>query len=142
LLWGPARLSFGVVSLPSQASIRVRAGESEWRFDWRDFDGDDCFGNFQITAVTNGQTRSYDFGPSVVSAVKKLNRFFRDGNRETVGGGFRNPDIRYYDVYRSSQNYRLAIRFEGSALHDEFQLTGPEMHLDPEFLVQYYGTTT
>jgi hypothetical protein len=130
------------MSLPSQASIRIHTKESEWRFNWRDFDGDDCFRTFQITVAESGRARDYDFGPCVVQAVRKLNRFLQDRSQATVGGGFRNPDIRYYDLYRSSDEYRLVVRFEGNVLHDEFVLSKPQMDLDAEFVRQYYGTTT
>jgi hypothetical protein len=139
---GAPCLSRGVMSLPSQASIRIHTKESEWRFDWRDFEGDDCFQTFEITVVEEGRTRHYDFGACVVQAVRKLNRFFEDPTQATVGGGFRNPDIRYYDLHRSPDQYRLVVRFEGNALHDEFVLSEPQTDLDAEFCRRYYGTKT
>lgn len=131
------------MSLPSHTSISVRACETQWRFQWCGFDGDDSFGSFRVTVAENGQEREFDFGPCVVRAVRKLREFFRGGGQDTVGGGFRNPDIRYYDVYRvAAGQYRLVIRFEGSGLHEEFHLKEPNLNLDPEYLRFYDGEKT
>ena len=67
------------------------------------------------------------------SAVK----FFRDGSVPTLSGGFRNPDVRYYDMQRTGGGYRLAIHFEGDGLNEGFHIATPSVEIDDEFLTKY-----
>lgn len=91
---------------------------------------------FTSTSPRNQNTRRFDFGPCVVSSLRRLTKFFRDGTQLTVGGGFRHPDIRYYDVHRAGDGYWLVIRFE-SGLHERFQIPTPSVQIDDEFLKHY-----
>ena len=121
------------------AHIQLKSGASEMRFDWLGFDGDDCFDDFHITVADDGQPRRFDFGPCVVRGLRKFVRFFGDTSQPTIGGGFRHLDIRYYDLHRSGEDYRLVIRFEGSGLHEEFHIHQPAVHIADQFLKDYDG---
>ena len=121
------------MSLPSQASIRVRNGESEWRFQWSGFDGDDCFERFYVTVTERGVMRRFELGGAVVWSLRWVNRFFENKSLERPqGGGLR--------VYRHVQDYRLVLDSDG--VEEEFSLMNPEVDLDREFLPMYDGTKT
>jgi hypothetical protein len=123
--------------METTANIRLKSEAVEICFEWLGFDDDDCFADFHITVAESGKIRRFDFGQCVVSGVRKPMRFFADTAQETVGGGFRHPDIRYYDLHRSGDDYRLVIRFEGSGLHEEFHIHQPSVYLADEFLKAY-----
>lgn len=118
-----------IKSLPESASIRVHGIESEWRFDWDGFDGDDCFQSFRITVTEPGLTQDFDFGPSVVWSLRWLNRFFANETQTQTRGGL--------SVYRSGQDFRMA--FEYNRKQHEFHLRSPQVQLDREFLPLYDG---
>jgi hypothetical protein len=109
------------------------------RFDWLGFDGDDCFEDFHITFCEGGPSIHFGFGTCAVRGLKEVARFFSDASQTTVGGGFRHPDIRYYDLYRSGEDYRLVVRYEGSGLHEEIWIRQPAVHVADQFLKEYYG---
>jgi hypothetical protein len=81
----------------------------------------------------------FEFGPCVVRGLRNLARFFSDPTQTTVGGGFRNPDIRQYDVHRKGDDYRLVIHFDEVPLHAEFDIRNPAVHIDEKFLKAYDG---
>lgn len=61
------------------------------------------------------------------------------GTENTVSGGFRHPDIRYYDLYREKDGYRLVVRFEGSGLREEFYVRNARTELHDEFMRTGYS---
>jgi len=84
------------------------------RLLWDRFDGDDCFDDFRITvAPSAGESRVYEFGPCAVRAVRKMKQFLSDPTIESVGGGFRHPDIRTYEWTRVGDDLKLIVKFEG-----------------------------
>lgn len=117
------------MSLPKQASIRVHNNQSEWRFEWSGFDGDDCFQNFRLAVTEQGTTRHFYVGAAVVWTLRWLTRFFEDQTLERAQG--------HIPVFRCGQDYRLVIK-TGSR-QEEFYLKSPEVLLDREFLRQYEG---
>ena len=119
------------------AHIEITGDTVKVRFDWVVFDGDDCFEDFFITITTDGETRRFDFGPCAISGLRKLVRFFGDPAQETVSGGFRHPDIRYYDLLRSAEGYRLVVRYEGSGLHEELHIHHPTVDIAGEYFQAY-----
>jgi|GEM_PF-7045558 len=110
--------------------IRLTSGESQTRFEWSGFDGDDCFEDFQITVTAYGQSRSFEFGPCAAAGLRKMTRFFNDVTQPTVGPSFRHRDIRHCDVYQLGDDYRSAVRFEGSGLLEEFHIHRPILQID------------
>ena len=106
--------------MKTSADIRIRGDSTEVSFEWRDFNGDDCFNDFHIIVMTETGTRRFDFGGCAVNGLRQFSRFFRNETPNTVSGGFRNPDIRCYDLYREKDGYRLVVRFEGVGLCEEF----------------------
>ena len=118
--------------LKRAAHIKVTSGGSEARFDWGGFDGDDCFSDFHVTVLAEGNSRRFDFGPCAGFGLRKLSRFFRDTTQAEAGLGFRYPDIRYCDIHRLGDEYRLVIRFEGSGLFEEFCIRQPVVHIQEE----------
>jgi hypothetical protein len=140
LIFGWRGFSFGALGvMETSAKIRLESDAAEICFEWLGFDGDDCFGDFHITVIESGKTHRFDFGPCVVWGVRKPMRFFADTSQTTVGGGFRHPDIRHYDLHRSGDSFRLVIRFEGSDLHEEFHIRRPSVYLADELLKAYDG---
>jgi hypothetical protein len=125
----PASLSSGVMPLPSQATIRVHSNESEWRFEWSGFDGDDCFNGYRLTVTENGTERSFDFGAAVVWSLRWLNRFFKDQSMEKTRGAI--------SVVRVGQDFKLTFVHDGK--QEEFHLKRPEVELDREFIPKYDG---
>ena len=123
----------------TSASIRLRSDRLQIGFEWLDFDGDDCFNDFHINVVTEIGTRLFDFGGCAVHGLRKVSRFFRDTTQTSVSGGFRNPDVCYYDLDRKNDSYRLVVRFDGKALREEFTIQSPEMEIDDEFMRTVYS---
>lgn len=106
-------------------------------FDWSDYDDDDCFNNFQILVNEGKQFHEFDFGACAIFGLRKLSKFFSDSSQETAGLGFRNPDIRYCDVFRNGTDFRLVIQYEGTGMHKEFNLKQPIIRINNEFLRSY-----
>ena len=106
----------------TSAFIWLKSKSIQIGFEWLDFDGDDCFGDFHIDVVTQTGTRRFDFGECVVHGLCKASRFFTDTSQTTVGGGFRNPDVCYYDLDRRNKGYHLVVRFEDKGLREEFNI--------------------
>jgi hypothetical protein len=101
------------------------------RFGWRDFDGDDFFAEFSISVAVRGdRQRLFSFGGCAVYCLRKLRIFFGDQSKESTAGGFRHPDIRTFDLYRTATGLRLVIDFEESKLHEEFELVNPSIQVD------------
>jgi hypothetical protein len=125
-------------SVKTSADIRIKGDSMEVSFEWRDFDGDDCFNDFRINVTTETGTRRFDFGGCAVSGLRKVSRFFRNETPNTVSGG-RNPDIRCYDLYREKDGYRLGVSFEGSGLCEEFYVRNPRTQVDDEFMRTVYS---
>jgi hypothetical protein len=126
-------------SVKTSADIRIKGDSTDVSFEWRDFDGDDCFNDFHINVITETGTRRFDFGGCAVNGLRQFSRFFRNETPNTVSGGFRNPDIRYYDLYREKDGYRLVVRFEGSGLCEEFYVRNPRTKIDDEFMRTVYS---
>ena len=125
--------------MSSTAHIRLKSNLVELKFEWLDFDGDDCFNDFHIDVITETGTRHFDFGGCVVNGLRQCSRFFRNGTQNTVSGGFRHPDVRSYDVYREKDGYRLVVRYEGSGLCEEFYIHNPQTDIDDEFMRTVYS---
>ena len=123
----------------TSAFIRLRSDRLGMDFEWLDFNGDDCFDDFHINVITETGTTRFDFGGCAVSGLRKVGRFFRDNSQTTAGGGFRNPDIRYYDLHRNEDGYSLIVRFEGSGIREEFHITNPRLEIDDEFMRTVYS---
>ena len=125
--------------MKTSASIRLKSDRLRIGFEWLDFDGDDCFNTFYIDVVSETGTRRFDFGGCAVNGLRKLSSFFRDTTQTTVGGGFRNPDVCYYDLDRKHDDYCLVVRFEGKGLIEEFNIQTPEVEIDDEFMRTVYS---
>jgi hypothetical protein len=123
----------------TSAHIRLMSERSQMEFEWLDFDGDDCFHDFHINVITESGTRRFNFGGCAVNGLRKVSRFFRDTTQMTVGGGFRNPGICYYDLDRKNEGYSLVVRFEDGGLREEFYIRNPEMEIDDEFMRTVYS---
>jgi hypothetical protein len=111
------------------ARIRLTSDESETRFEWSGFDGNDCFSDFQITVTTAGQFWHFEFGPCAAYGVRRLTRLFTDTTQMSAELGFQHPDIRHCDVHRSGEDFRLIVRYESSGLHEEFHIHRPAVHI-------------
>jgi hypothetical protein len=53
--------------------------------------------------------------------------FLSDSAQQSVGGGFRHPDVRTYDWRRSGSEFTLLVKFEGSGLAAEYVVQNPEV---------------
>ena len=93
------------------------------RLDWRDFDGDDCYGQFSILVRAGSPDRLFDMGPCSASCVARVTRFLRDPAATEAGGGFRNPDICAFSLQRTATGFRVVVERDGG--RDEFELTQP-----------------
>ncbi len=120
------------------AHIHLKSDSAECRFEWLDFDGDDCFKEFRIDVRDGNNFRRFKFGPCAVWGLRQASRFFRDATQLTVGGGFQNPDIRFYDLHRKGDGYKLIVRFEGSGVYKELCIPNPQIEVDDEFMRTVY----
>lgn len=109
----------------SDAEIRLVAPDMEVRFEWKRFDGDDNFADFQVVVSSSGTVDRFEFGDCVLRGLRKYLKFFADPSQTTAGSGFRYPDIRYLDVDRMSDGFQIKIRFEGGGLYREFDIQNP-----------------
>ena len=121
------------------AHVHLTSDSLELQFEWLDFDGDDCFKDFHINVVSKTGTCRIDFGECAVNGLRKFSRFIRDAEQRTVNGAFRHPDVRYYDVYREDDGFRLIVRIEGSGLQQEFRIRNPRTQIDDEFMRTVYS---
>ena len=109
-------------------------------FRWSGFDLDDCFDLFQISVKDHGAEEIYEFGPCAVWALRHLTRVFEAGlSEDAAGGGFRNPDPRFYELRKRGAAYNLIIRFPEKDLEKKFDLNQPEVTIDRKFLNVYEG---
>ena len=127
-------------TMKASAFIRLKGDRLQMEFEWLNFDGDDSFDDFHINVVTETGSRRLDFGGCAVHGLRKVSRFFRDTAQTTVGGGFRNPDVCYYDLYRKNDGYSLMVRFEGKGLREEFNIQNPQIEIDDEFMRTVYSS--
>ena len=125
--------------MQTSEQIQFKTYAIEVNLNWNAFDGDDCFNDFHILIISGSQTHRFDFGPCAVHCLRKWTKFLNDPTKTTVGAGFRNPDIRYCDLSRFNNNYKLVITFEGSNLREEFEISNPTLHLRRDFLNAYDG---
>jgi hypothetical protein len=123
--------------MPPNALIKLETASDRLCFDWSGFDGDDCFGSFVISVFCNDHLHSFDFGACAVQLLRKMSRFLSSPSQPSVGGGFRHPDIRTYDLHRIDDGFRLVVQFEGSGLHEEFTLVRPTIEDSRAFLSAY-----
>jgi hypothetical protein len=129
-----------VMPIPSGSSISLKTRDGEWTFRWSGFDLDDCFDLFQITVKDHGTEGNYDLGPCTVWALRDLTRVFEAGlSEDAAGGGFRNPDPRFYELRKRGTAYNLIIRFPEKSLERHFDLDQPEVTIDRKFLNVYEG---
>ncbi len=124
--------------MKNSSFIQLKDHLSEIRFEWCDFDGDDCFNDFHIDVITASKTRRFEFGGCVIRGLRKLTRFFQNTDLTSESGGFRHPDVRHFEVHRLNDGYGVVIMYEGSGLHEQFQLRMPIVQIDQEFLREYY----
>jgi hypothetical protein len=122
------------------AHIRVKGDSVEIRFEWLEFDGDDCFEDFHIDVATEGGNKRFDFGACAVNGLRRLIRFFANTAESEHSGGFQNPDVRYYDVLRKKDGYRLVIRFAEEGFHEEVYIRNPQIEMDDEFMRTVYSS--
>lgn len=126
------------MAIPSSSTIRLKGDESEWLFRWSGFDLDDIFDLFQITVSQPGARESYDLGPCTVWGLRHLTRIFESQlSEDAAGGGFRNPDRRFYELRRHGTDYNLIIRFPEKGFEKAFGLSQPEVTIDRKFLDVY-----
>jgi hypothetical protein len=115
------------------ASIHLKSDLAELRFEWLDFDGDDCFKDFHIDVRVENSFRRFNFGPCLVTGLRKLGRFFRDTTQTTLGG----PCC---DIHRTNDGYRLIVRCDASRACEELYLHNPQVELDDEFMRTVYSS--
>lgn len=119
--------------------ISLRDEHTEIVFLWSDFDGDDCFNNHKVLVRHSGQETEYDLGPCVVSGPRKLTRLVEGDEDNSIGFGFRNPDIITYDLKRTSTSYEFTLIRDAQNLNTRVTLVNPQIRVNREFLDQYDG---
>ena len=70
-------------------------------------------------------------------SLRLVSRFLSSPSQPNVSGGFRYPDARAYELQCNDGGFHLAVRFEGSCLHEEFTLVHPSIEDSREFLAAY-----
>jgi|ERR1700690_2513573 len=115
------------------AHIHLKSESAECRFEWLDFDGDDCFKDFHIEVRVESTFRRLSLGPCPVIGLRKFSRFFRDPTQMTLDGGC-------CDVHRTNDGYRLILRDDASGAGVELYLPNPQVELDDEFMRTVYSS--
>ncbi len=119
--------------LAESVSITLDDAALSVALKWDRFDGDDCFEDFRITVTPrDSDSRVYEFGPCAVHAVRKMKRFLADQGQQAVGGGFRYPDVRTYDLYHFGSDLRLVVKFEGSSFEAQHEMKSPVVRISEE----------
>src|SRR5258708_3871308 len=118
------------------ASIRAKSHDREVAFEWRDFDGDDCFRDFHADIVTGTETEHFSFGDCVVWGLRQSIRFFRV-QQDKAGLGFRFPDIRTCDLARTEDGFLLQVSLEATNRSEQFRFSKPTLIFDDQFLKEY-----
>lgn len=118
---------------PLRDTILITSEACEVSLVWDEYDGDDCYDDFRIVvAPRDGAKNTFCFGACGVRALRKMREFLGDDALSTVGGGFRNPDVRTYDWYRQRKDLKLVVVFEGEGVHFECLLVCPVSVEKPE----------
>ena len=123
--------------MKDSAQIRVKGDLTEMRFEWGGFDGDDCFGDFQISVTNEADVKRFDFGPCALHGAQSYTDFLRISPKQRSAWGSVTPTFRRCDVHRLPSGYRLVVRFEGNQLHEQVDVFSPLVHIDDEFLKQH-----
>jgi hypothetical protein len=117
--------------MENSAGIRLKGDSMELQFEWRGFDGDDCFGDFHINVVTQREARCFELGPSVIYGLRKMRKFFHERDQEEVDFGTCN-------LRRVDDGYTLTVRSKASGTNEEFVIKHPTVEIDDRFLTEYY----
>ena len=127
------------LDIPDQASIALVGAESELRFLWKGFDGDDSFAEHSIEVLQGGETSRHDFGGCAVNGLRKVTRLIgsdQDGKSEH---GFRNPEPIFYSLERRKDEMTLRIEDDKGRTVLVHRLISPNVRNDGAFLAAYDG---
>jgi hypothetical protein len=93
------------------ASIGVEGIGYEAFFEWRDFDGDDCFRDFHIQLVIGTEAERFDFGDCAIGDFGGLSDSF-GGNltKRILGSDSRTFGLMTSRVSRMDSCFRFASR--------------------------------
>jgi hypothetical protein len=128
------------MAIPSGSLITLQTTDMEWALSWTGFDLDDCFDLFQITVRESKYVREFAFGPCTVSHLRRTLRFFDSGlDADVTGGGFRNPDVRSFELHRNGPTFKLLIELPQASQKESFLLADPTIHIDRTFMNHYDG---
>lgn len=75
---------------------------------WQRFDGDDCFESHTIEFTDAHGVQRFEFGACVIRCVRKF-QWLVNGEKDSVGCGFRIPEIIYYDVERRDDLLQIRV---------------------------------
>ena len=79
------------------ATIVLTSGDTELRFSWLQYDGDDCFNSHIVDFASPDQRFTHDYKECHVRSPRIFAEIL-DANGGEKGFGFRVPEIVYYDV--------------------------------------------
>ena len=79
------------------ATIVLTSGDTELRFSWLQYDGDDCFNSHIVDFASPDQRFTHDYKECHVRSPRIITEIL-DANHGDKGFGFRVPEIVYYDV--------------------------------------------
>jgi hypothetical protein len=122
--------------LNDSASLTLGTPSANLRFDWLEYDGDDCFAQHVITYSGRDGTKTFNLGACATRCIRKIESLL-NAETESVGFGFRVPEIIYYDIDRTDDSLKLHVYSDELGLDAEMQVALTEVAFDMPFR-RYY----
>lgn len=91
------------------------------RFEWLEYDGDDCFGKHRITYNGTDGTKTFNFGPCAIYCIRKIESILST-KTGSVKFGFRIPEVISYDVDWTDDSLKLHIHSDELGLDATMQV--------------------
>ena len=123
--------------MSNTAHVYLKSDLAECRFEWLDYDGDDCFRNFYIDVRVENRCQRFRLGPCVINGLRQLSRLVRNGIQNTFSFVSCHPNIRDVDLYREKDGYRLVVRSETAVLREEVYIRNPRIEVEDEILERF-----
>ncbi len=120
------------------ATLTLGTPSVNLRFDWLEYDGDDCFGQHRITYNGTDGAKTFNFGACATLCIRKLESLLSN-KTGSVGFGFRIPEVIYYDIDRTDDSLKLHIYSEELALDAKMQVDLADVAFDKPYQ-RYYSS--
>ena len=124
------------MEMNDSATLTLGTPTVNLRFDWLEYDGDDCFAQHRITYNGTDGSKTFNFGACATRSIRKFESLL--GNKTaSVGFGFRIPEVIYYDIDRTDNSLKLHIHSDELGLDAKMQVDLADVAFDKPFR-RYY----